>query len=298
MKLETILVCTDFSELATDALRTAATLAKSTGARLVAVHVFDPPLIFEHEDHAVEDPRGTETEFIAEDVARQKLVDDVAAVAGDDLETATRLETGRVAESLEAAARDEKADLIVMGTHGRRGLARLVLGSVAIELLHVSKIPVLALHPEATSLDSVSRILVPTDFSEASEKARNLVADWGQHFSSKVTLLHVLDRPSSYVYDPLLRDYRPLSEMEKLRNQQGKRLEADADVLRKAGLEVEAKLLQGGAADTIVEQASSTDAGLIVIGARGHTPVGRLLMGSVADRVLRTARCAVLVAPA
>lgn len=298
MDIKTILTATDFSDLSDKAARTAASLAKNVGARLILVHVFDPPMIFEDDEHAMLDPQGTETEHLQDDLIQSRLEELAGELGSEGVEVVPRFVTdGRVPDQVEQVAEDEGADLIVLATHGRRGLSRMILGSITLEILHVTRVPVLAIHPDATSLDDVKNIVLPTDFSAASKEATRHAVEWAKHFNSEIWAIHALDRPSSYAYDPLLREYRPITDKGRVTTEQEKRLDRLENELEAAGVRAETALVQGGAAPCILATAEQHHAELIIMGSRGHTPLGRLLLGSVADRVLRTATCAVLAVP-
>ena len=139
---KTILVPTDFSETAQKALDYAVELAEKLGAKLQVIHAFELPL--------VGFPDGTLT-ITAEmatriTVAAQKALDEVVAkYKGRPVELMTSLVQGDPRELVLEAARKLGADLIVMGTHGRRGIARALIGSVAESVVRTSSIPVLTL---------------------------------------------------------------------------------------------------------------------------------------------------------
>ena len=141
-----ILVAADGSEFANRAVGHAATLAKAIGATLTIVNVTQlwSALDIAHAAEAgVQDP-VSEYETMAAEAARRTL--DAAAAtakaAGATAET-LHIRDQAPADGIIAAARDQRSDLIVMGTHGRRGLGRLLLGSQTAEVLALSKIPVL-----------------------------------------------------------------------------------------------------------------------------------------------------------
>ena len=139
---KTILAPTDFSEPAQKALDYAVELAEKLGAKVHVIHAFELPL--------VGFPDGTMT-ITAEmatriTVAAQKSLDEVVArYKGRSVEILTSLVQGDPREMVVETARKVGADLIVMGTHGRRGIARALVGSVAESVVRTSSIPVLTL---------------------------------------------------------------------------------------------------------------------------------------------------------
>jgi nucleotide-binding universal stress UspA family protein len=142
--MKNILVPTDFNELATAALRTAAWMATATGARITLLYAdrFDPPLEFLH----------VEVLTVAKEIerARQAARDELARYAAAHLPPEVERETVVVEQepvtAVLAYALDHDFDLIAMGTHGRGGLQRLILGSVAEAVLRESPVPVLTVH--------------------------------------------------------------------------------------------------------------------------------------------------------
>ena len=139
---KTILVPTDFSEPARTALDYAVDLAEKLGAKVHVVHAFELPL--------VGFPDGTMT-ITAEmatriTVAAQKALDDIVArFKGRPVDLQTSLVQGDPREAVLTFANDAGVDLIIMGTHGRRGIARALIGSVAESIVRTSSIPVLTL---------------------------------------------------------------------------------------------------------------------------------------------------------
>ena len=139
---KTILVPTDFSEPAQKALDYSVELAEKLGAKVKVIHAFELPL--------VGFPDGTMT-ITAEmatriTVAAQRALDDIVAkYEGRDVELETSLVQGDPREAVAESAKKLGADLIVMGTHGRRGIARALIGSVAESVVRTSSIPVLTL---------------------------------------------------------------------------------------------------------------------------------------------------------
>ena len=144
MKVKKILVPTDFSTTGDKALSYAAALARDTGATLLIVHVKEPPLAY----------GGGEMYYGAPDPNQRDLEEMLASVvAGGDNDKQVpyehRLITGDPSTALVRLADDEDVDLIVMGTHGRTGLTRLLMGSVAEAVMRRASCPVLTVKSEA-----------------------------------------------------------------------------------------------------------------------------------------------------
>jgi nucleotide-binding universal stress UspA family protein len=140
LRIQKIVAPVDFDPASGEALDHAVQLAARFGASVCAVHVYAIP-VYGFPDGAI----ITSPELAAKlsEVAQKHLDDAVAARQGRGVPLTGLLLTGDASEEIVKAAESEKADLVVMGTHGRRGMARALLGSVAEHVLRTSKIPVL-----------------------------------------------------------------------------------------------------------------------------------------------------------
>lgn len=187
------------------------------------------------------------------------------------------------------------ARMIVMGTHGRRGVRRLLLGSVTEEVVRHAQCPVLVVQMDQKALPKapVSRIFVPLDFSENTDAALAETVAMAKTFKAAVDLFHAVDMP--YLpYVGLAND--PLKDIEKRALvSAGEKLDAYAAKLQEEGLEVDVHKRTGPAGATILEAARDNDAELIIIASHGRQGMDRLLLGSVAEKVLRGTKCPVLV---
>lgn len=143
MSIKRITVATDFSSQAARALETGCDLAKSTGAHLDLVHVCEPvayafgDLGYGTAEWVLSIEKNAAEQF---EKALKELVQRVPGSSG-------HFRRGVAWQEIVAAADDDHSDLIVMGTHGRRGVSRVLLGSVADRVVRVSKVPVLVVPP-------------------------------------------------------------------------------------------------------------------------------------------------------
>lgn len=135
LPIRTILLPTDFSEGAAHACRVACTVARDCHARLILLHVFTPPVLISGENLLPPDPAILKAELEAQLKALK--------VEDSDLQVERRLEEGFPGLEILRMARETNADLIVMGTHGRTGLSRLLMGSVAEQVVRKAPCPVL-----------------------------------------------------------------------------------------------------------------------------------------------------------
>jgi nucleotide-binding universal stress UspA family protein len=133
--IKNILCATDFSESSDFAFRLACALARDYGARVVVLHVISPPVGIYGEGAVIPPPEGYH------DPLREKLLQ--LQPRDKRIVVEHRLLEGEAPGAILAVAQDMKADVIVMGTHGRKGLTRLLMGSVAEQVLRRASCPVL-----------------------------------------------------------------------------------------------------------------------------------------------------------
>lgn len=284
--LRAILHPTDFSESSRPALLLARDLARDHAALLVLVHVADPA--------GGQGPLGGTAPAAGDVVSR--MAEEVARLQGTDpaLKVEGRVVEGLPTDTILAAAAQARADLIVMGSHGRTGLGRVLLGSVAERVSRQATCPVLilkaspadaAISAAAAGGASADRpgprfpvVLVPSDFSTRSREALR-VASWLVQEGSRVVVVHVVQavHVATEGYAEAL--------LERLR-------EWAAPVL---GPQLEYRLGEGDPAEEILSVAGQTGASLIIVPSHGRTGLDRILMGSVAEQVFRGAACPVLI---
>jgi nucleotide-binding universal stress UspA family protein len=145
---------------------------------------------------------------------------------------------------------------------------------------------------QSTELGQIRRILVPVDFSENSRKAVTYATAFARQFGASLTFLHVVQ--VNYAYGELgAIDFSALER--EMRSGAQKELAALADSLRASGLEVETLLREGSPVRLIAEVARELRSDLLVISTHGYTGLKHVLMGSIAEHVVRYAPCPVLV---
>jgi nucleotide-binding universal stress UspA family protein len=208
-----------------------------------------------------------------------------AAYDDDSNDEATLLE-GPVAECLLQCARDKHIDLLVVGTHGRGGLGKILLGSVAQNVFRHSPVPVLTIGPNCRHpqrWNSVHAILAPCDLSEKSHPAVWYACEMARAHNAKLTLLYVLEGAS------------PGTQTDPDRVKAGIRERLSAIVGNRAdGLDLNYRIEFGGVAPTILDVASQLKAELIVLGVRPSSGVFDRFQWPVAYELVREASCPVL----
>lgn len=287
---QTILAATDFSKPAERACDFARDLSRRFQAQLHLLHVV---VIFE-DPHLEEDHLHRLEELVAsgDNARRRNLENGSEHQPGLDI-TPHMVRGLAPAEVIVETASNLGCDLVIMGTHGRRGLPHLLLGSVAERVVRTSRVPVLTVRGDADiKLGGAARILVPHDFSEASEVAVRQAAAWAKSIGAEITLLHVVEPvvyPEFYSVDVLSDDL-----MERLVERSERALGAAAnDLLGRARTQVEV----GRAANTIVDFADPEQFDLVIMATRGLSALEHALLGSVAESVLRRCRIPMLAVP-
>ena len=287
MTPKSIVVATDFSSTAEHAQRLAHRLAAAFGAELHLLHV--RVLL---EDPHLGDEQRSEFERMLSD-SDQSTRDALAAAgaAATDVRTVPHLVRGlSESEAIVETSRELGADLIMMGTHGRRGLSHALLGSVAERVVRSATVPVLTVRLDAVEPESISRVLVPHDFSDHSEHAVRLAGRWAEVLGASLTLLHAVEPvvyPDFYAVDVLP------GELSQRLQQRSRDALAEAAETLLPGQACDIRVVAGRAGEAIVETATPDTFDLVILGTRGLSGLEHLLLGSVAENVLR--RCAIPV---
>jgi nucleotide-binding universal stress UspA family protein len=213
-------------------------------------------------------------------------------------EISADLEQGSVPDALERYAKRNEIDLIVISSHGRRGIARLSLGSVTDCLIRGTTIPVLVVKPKASYLapdasKEFHHIVVPLDGSALAEQILARVIPLAKVEDARITLLHVLD-PSEASYSD--EELRRLPWWEKEVAGAQAYLARKACQVRRHGIDTTTVVVVGeNVSDAITDYARRERADLIAIATHGLGGLVRVLRGSVADAVTKSAMSSVLV---
>lgn len=212
------------------------------------------------------------------------------------VELSTEIREGRDAEQILKAAEEFEADLIVVGSRGLTGLEGFLVGSVARNVAKHAEVPVLIAHGP---LHGLADVIVAVDSSEHTEDALDLVRHFPLPEATRITVVHVV-KPVHPAVGLAAIDtaqvYEALQQVQQEERERGEALvSAAAERLRGTGREVAVEVRVGDPASQILAAAAERNADLIVAGARGHSGIAGLLTGSVADRLIKTARCSVLI---
>jgi nucleotide-binding universal stress UspA family protein len=284
--LNNILYLTDFSEPSEAALPFATAIAREYGAKVFAFHVLIPAA------YVYTTPELTAVGIQAqEEAALQSMKHVEAELVGVPHETVVERDAS-IWPSLEQAVKDYNADLIVLGTHGRTGAEKLLLGSVAEEVFRRSRVPVMTIGPGARrglhAGAKFHRVLYATDFSEESLAAMPYATSMAQENQARLILLHVM-KPSA----------TPLSnkEDEDLVSNALFQLHEIIPASAEPWCSAEAVVRRGNPAGQILEVAKEKGADLIVLGIRdrgAHLGAATHLERATAHKVVAHAMCPVL----
>src|SRR6266478_5982586 len=202
LKIKLILCPIDFSEFSASAYQHALSVAEHYEAKLVAQHIVE---LWRHPSFDFAASAGLYEESLQalRESGKEQLQEFVKKHTHDEIQPELVVQVGVAADDILSFAQAQKADVIVMGTHGRRGFDRLVLGSVTDRVMRRAPCPVLAISkPPHDSMAAdkqghhvhhLSRILFCTDFSENSEHALNYAISATAEYDAELTLLHVLE---------------------------------------------------------------------------------------------------------
>jgi nucleotide-binding universal stress UspA family protein len=287
--IRNVLVPLDRSSFAEQALPPAIAMARRAQAQLHILHVrtLTPPLAFQYVDWWAEAVLKEEADYLASIAKRVNEASGITPV----VET----REGRVADVIRRHAANVSADLIVMTTHGRSGLSRLWLGSVADAVARQDSIPVLMVRPEdeLTALDEhplYSHVLIPLDGTSAAEIALDEAARLGSLAHARYTLVRIVAPVMVPVEAYALAGVavRPDDTATTTGVQQAREYPAtQASRLAATGLRVESRVqISDHAARGILAAASEVQADLIAMCTHRHG-AARFVLGSTADKVLR-----------
>jgi nucleotide-binding universal stress UspA family protein len=303
IEIQRILCPIDFSDYSRHALDHAVALARRYESAITVLHVFSTvpaaayapgmpgwePIVLtpaDREQLLVEMTRFTEAE----------------SAPGVSMDVSIR-EGDTTSEILNQAA-ELNAALLVMGTHGRSGFERLLLGSVTEKVLRKASCPVLTVprrHPDAVPATPVlfKQILCPVDFSDCSMQALNYAMSLAQEADAHLTVLHVMAHELAVTEDPYMamtiNDPQRVADFRRRREDAARqRLNDAVPETVAAYCHVETMVASGKPSREILRIAAEQQADLIVVGVHGRGVADLMFFGSTTNHVVREATCPVL----
>ncbi len=188
-------------------------------------------------------------------------------------------------------AEAKKADLIALGTYGRKGLKRLLMGSVTSQIILNSPCDVLVVKkPCSQCSGSYHSLLVPFDGSETSKKALSRACDLSKVDGSEISVLYVIPR-----YEEMMDFFKTETIKKSLFREAEKIVEGAKRVAAGLGVQIKAVVQEGHSGDKVVEIANTMQHDLIVVGTHGWRGVNKAIMGSTAERIIVNASCPILI---
>ncbi len=296
-RIRRILVPTDFSDASRQAVPSAVALARQFDAALTLLYVVPTtlPAEFSHLGLTLEAHRLTSE-------AERLLAEFRARELPRELKVQTLVKDGGAAFQINEAAQSIEADLIVLSTHGYTGLRHAWLGSTAERVIRHAPCPVLVIRAnplplrfpqDDDTLAHFKHILVPTDFSPASDKAMIYAAALGTRDDASYRMLHVIEPPP---YPEFGYAHVPAREAE-LRTEALDRLEVEGQRMLGGTLlrRTEKRVRAGRASFEIAAEARDAGCDLIVAGTHGRSALKTLFLGSTAEEIIRHASIPVLI---
>lgn len=286
MTFHKILCPIDFSPGSRCAMAAAAKLAKEHRAELVLLHAWFLPAI--------------SGEFAYPGEVVQELADDAQRGLDAAQAEVRKLDVPRVSVKLvnrpasqgivEIAKEDPSVDLIVIGTHGRTGIGRVLLGSIAEAVVRHAPCPVLTIR-DNLELRPFKHVLCPVDFSPRSRDAMNLAGELAHAGGAGITLLHVVELPTAWG------ELRPFDTDRELGHRAAAQLKDwAAELAARVNVPVTSRIAVGSPGAELPEVlGKDLTFDLVVIGSHGRTGLARMALGSVAEKIVRHAPCPVLV---
>lgn len=276
---EKLLVATDFSKSSSAALNYAENLTRLYGRELLLTHVVSTVNTFTPEAGTI---------YTGPEIG-QAMLEDLEQLASElrqrGIQSRAILTEGPVADAVEHLVQQEKPNLLVIGTHGARGLERLILGSTAEAILGKVSCPVLTLGPACGTITqknlAMQTIVYATVLQHPSEIALRYAAALAREVHAHVELVHAINEISESLGQSL--DMEAQSQLEML-----------ADALKGSDSKASVHRVYGEPVEAIIRRVIATRADLIVLGAERGRKLAAFLPAGVAYDLIRSAPCPVI----
>jgi len=294
MDIKHILVPSDFSETARHALANAFTIASMHRAKITLLHIVT---VYDDDPYNPKQSFPDLKEYYKhlEERASAHFEETVSSKALKDVSVEYIIRRGfSPYEEILSFAAEQNVDLIALGTHGRKPLARFFLGSVAENIVHHAQCPVLSIRidDDDVKVPAFEKIVVPTDFSDHSKKALLLATTLLQP-GGELYVLHVVEDMIPPTYFSTDGD-SIMQILPHIREKSQATLESLIKENIPASITCNGIVKEGGISTTIVDFAQENKCDLIVMGTHGMNALGQIFIGSQANRVLRKAICPVV----
>ena len=289
---KSILAATDFSEYSKTALNICLGVYRCMKTKLYVLHTIEKiPQDYRHL------PSGT----ALADMKRKLEVDAIekikAMIPEDIVEKGDIIPIVRFGKpflEIIQVAKENSVDLLVIGTHGRAGVDRVILGSVAERIVRKAPCPVMVI--KGRKFTGFKRIIVPIDFSDCSRKALEYaIATAGAH-KSRLTILHVYEESFIEPYVNAANSEEEAGEiMKEIERVNETKYDEFLKTIDLRSVEYDKLLIKGIPETEIVETAAEQQADLVVMGTHGRAGLKHILIGSTAEEVVRTVHCDIII---
>ena len=270
-----ILCCVDLSRASREVVAWANRFASSYGAELELLHAswIELPAYFTHAQ--IEELAGQS------ELDREHLVNALKALAKEHVDPSVKLkyqvDEGHALEVIEKQIHRYEPDLLVLGSHGRTGLARLMMGSVAENFVKSAHCPVLVARGAPGEVD-VEKVLVPVNFTDHAREALLLSCDLASRFQAELVAIYAVEEGEE------IKD--PMAELCGFIPEQSRKRCSVREIVR-----------SGEASEQVVLVAREERANLIVMGVEHRPFLEFTTIGTTTERVIRHSPCAVLTTP-
>ena len=281
--VKTILCAIDLSDISTHVLGLAAEFAEACDAKLLVLHVVE---IWDKRYDFIVAEIGKRIEVEAYGKVQSEL-DRLGKSKGIPVEVV--VQKGQAIATIQDAIKKLQPDLVVMGSHGRRGMDNLLLGSVAERILRVSPVSVLVVRPPKNP--DIYTLLCAVDLSDCSRTALERAIEIAKLDKvASIKVLHVFEVPIGYLeagmsYETALSKTREIHQRE---------FDAFLEPYKTCGVALEQVLDEGSPASLVVKYAESIKADLLVIGAHGKSRLTAMLIGGISTKIVHRSSVPVL----
>ena len=294
-----ILCPVDFSDYSRHSFDRAVAIARACGASICVLHVLPVASGVAAIPFGPEGPGP----FGLHTLNREQILTELPRFLGIDGKSGVPVdlhvsEAPAIHQEIMFLADRVAVDLIVLGTHGRSGFERLVLGSVAEKVLRTSPLPVMTVPPHAAAAPPAGRqpfrrILCASDFSSGSDGALHYAGSLAQRLAAELLALHVI-QPIAVAADPIVAGLDPETYRADLERAAAKRLEEMIPAWIRSTCATTELLATGKPYVEILRVAAERQVDLIVMSVHGRNALDRLVFGSTTEHVVRRAACPVL----
>ena len=292
-EIKKILVAVDFSEHSVQILRSATHIAVRHDAELKIVFVVENP--FTMSGIPYDDQLETEMIRASEKRLDMFLEDNMNR---SSIPFAGEVLKGHVTVEILNCAEREESDLVIIGTHGYSRFEKMLIGSVAEEVVRLSPCPVLTINPnkEENEMKEIKKIMVPVDFSDNSVKLFESAIDYAGQIEAELLVVFVVEDMFTFSGLSIPHIAIDVNQFEsEMIESSGKRLEGFLeDNMEGITVPCTSKVLKGNVAEELCACAADEGVNLIIMGTHGYRGLEKILIGSVAEKVVRTAPCPVL----